>query len=116
MVFPVLRKGKRTNASEREPDGRKPRKKQGHGLGVLIERGTVMLAKLCFFPAHDNGIEQCKIAAQNHSRYPRVSGNGCRERKNGASEIERISRIGIGTSNGEHFLLVQMPGGAGPDK
>src|SRR5580692_10141403 len=62
VVFLVLRKGKRTSAAEREPDGREPRKKQRHGLGILVERGAVMLAKLCFFSAHDHRIKQHKIA------------------------------------------------------
>lgn len=116
VVFLVLRKGKRTSASERESDGREPRKKQRYGLGILVERGTVMLAKLCFFPTHDDRIKQRKIAAQNDSRYPGVRGDGGGKRKNEAAEIQRIPRVGVGPGHGQNFLLVKMAGGAGTDE
>src|SRR5277367_6019996 len=67
VIFLVLREGKRSRAAERKPGGCEPRKEQRYGFGVFVERGTVMLAKLHFFPAHDDGIKQRKVATQDRS-------------------------------------------------
>jgi hypothetical protein len=65
VIFFVLGKRKRSGAAKRELRACEPGEKQRNGFRVFVERRTVMLAKLPLFPAHDDGIKQRKVGAQN---------------------------------------------------
>ena len=67
-----------------------------------------MGAKLRFFAAHDDGIEQCKVSAQNSRGYPRMRCNARPYGEDGAAKIERIARVRVGACDGQNFLFVQM--------
>lgn len=71
----------------------------------------MLCAKFVFFAAHDERIDQSKIEQEHGGDDPRVHGNGGAKGEQTATEVERIAGAGVGTGDGEDFLLVEVAGG-----
>ena len=67
-----------------------------------------MHAKFLFFAAHDDGVEQSEIAEQEERGDPRMGGDGDAQGEDRAAEIERVTRVGVGSCDRENRLFVEV--------
>jgi len=110
MILLVLSERERAARVSSQFRGGQARNKKRDSACVLLERSAVAKKKFVCFALHHEGISNSEINNQDQCGNPRMHGHSCAQSEDSAAEVEGVSGVRVGTSDGENFLFVKIAG------